>query len=141
MAERGDLGPGVEWVNFDLVDGWMHSKVRCEKLLQLERVHKRMTRADNRHRGERRTKGKTYMLDAKVADTSSLHLSIFNGIFDSLPAFQSLGLSTIRAVQQKQIYIAEATLLYRLSDGLSCRIVGSVGCEFRCEMEVFSFQR
>ena len=80
------------------------------------------------------------MLDAKVADTSGPHLPILNGIFDSLPAFQSLALSTIRTMQQKQIDVAKTTLLYRLSDGLSCRIVGSIGCEFRCEMNVFSFQ-
>ena len=43
--------------------------------------------------------GVSYMLNAKVADTACLHLPIFNGILDSLPAFQSLGLSTIRTVQ------------------------------------------
>lgn len=35
VAEGSDLGPGVERVNFDLVDGWMQSRFRCEKLLQL----------------------------------------------------------------------------------------------------------
>ena len=83
----------------------------------------------------------TYMLDAKIADTSGLHLSILNGIFDSLPAFQSLGLSTIRTVQEKQVDVAKAALLYRLFNGLPCRVVGSIGCELRREMYVFSFQR
>ena len=83
----------------------------------------------------------TYMLDAKVADTSGLHLSILNSVFDSLPAFQSFDCPTIRTVQQEEIDVAETALLYRLFDGLSCGIVRSVGRQFGCEMDVFSFQR
>lgn len=52
---------------------------------------------------ERRTVGVTYMLDAKVADTPTSHLSIFNSIFNCRPALESLGLSTIRTVQQEQV--------------------------------------
>ena len=80
------------------------------------------------------------MLNAKVADPAGLHLSIFNGSLDSLPAFQSLGLATIRTVQQKKVNVAKTTLLYRLFDRLSGRIVGSIGCEFGCEVDIFSFQ-
>lgn len=82
-----------------------------------------------------------YMLDAKVADSTTLHLPILNGVLDSLPAFQSFALSTIRTVQQEQVDVAKTTLLHRLFDGLPRRIVGSVGCELRGEMYVFSFQR
>lgn len=90
-------------------------------------MYKRLTETDSCHReSNERMNSMTYMLDAKVADTSGLHLSVLNGIFDSLPAFQSLGLSTIRTVQKKQINVAEATLLYRLFDGLSRRIVRSI---------------
>ena len=71
----------------------------------------------------RATINMTYMLDAKIADTSAFYLSVVNGIFDGPPGFQSLGLATIGTVQQEQINVSKATLLYWLFDGLSCRIV------------------
>ena len=49
LAEGGDLTSSVERVYFDLVDSWVHSRFRCEKLLELERVHKRLTKADSYH--------------------------------------------------------------------------------------------
>ena len=49
LAERGDLISSVERMYFDLVDGWVQSRFRREKLLQLERVHKRLTEGDNYH--------------------------------------------------------------------------------------------
>ena len=83
----------------------------------------------------------TYMLDAKVADTSAFHLSILNGILDGPPGFQSLGPSTIRAMQEKQVNVAQATRFYRLFDGFSRRVIGRVGCQLRGEVDVFSSQR
>ena len=54
----------------------------------------------------------TYMFDAKIADTSAFYLSVVNGIFDGPPGFQSLSLATIGTVQQEQINVSKATLLY-----------------------------
>ena len=61
---------------------------------------------------KRRTIDVTHMLDAKVAHTSALYLSIVNGIFDGPPGFQSLGLATIRTMQQEQVTVSKAALLY-----------------------------
>ena len=77
---------------------------------------------------KRRTIGMTHMLNAKVAHTSALHLSIVNGIFDCLPGLQSLGLATIRTMQQEQVNVSKAALLYGLFYGLSRSIVGRIGC-------------
>ena len=96
LAEGGDFSPGVERMYFDLVDGRVHARLRSEQLLQLKPMHKRMTAVTDQGR---RTIDVTYVLDAKVANTSALHLSIVNSVFDSLPTFQSLGLSAIRTVQ------------------------------------------
>ena len=82
-----------------------------------------------------------YMLHPKVADTSALHLSLLNGIFDRSPAFQSLRLPTIWTMQQKQIDVAEPALLDGLFDRFSRRLVGRVGCQLRREVHVFPFQR
>lgn len=40
---------------FDLVDGWLHARLRSEQLLQLRRVHKRMIHVtDDRKKKDRR---------------------------------------------------------------------------------------
>lgn len=40
LAKRGDLGPGIEWVDFDLIDRRMGSGFRGNQLLQLGAISK-----------------------------------------------------------------------------------------------------
>lgn len=68
-----------------------------------------------------------YMLNAKIANASALHFSILNSIFDGPPRLQSLGLSTIGTVQEKQVNVAKATLFHRLLDGFPRGVIGRVG--------------
>ena len=125
LTKRGDLCSGVERMYLDLVDGWMQARFRCEKLLQLKRGRQRMTDVID---PERRASDVPHMLDAKVAHTSAPYLSVVNGIFDGPPGFQSLGLATIRAMQQEQVNVSKAALLYGLFYGPSRSIVGCIGC-------------
>ena len=70
----------------------------------------------------------THMLDAIVAHTSALYLSIVNGIFDGPPGFQSVGLATIRTMQEEKVNVSKATLLHGLFYGFSRSIVGRIRC-------------
>lgn len=55
LAKGGDFSPSVERMYFDLVDGWLHARLRSEQLLQLRRVHKRMIHVtDDRKKKDRR---------------------------------------------------------------------------------------
>ena len=41
----------------------------------------------------------TYVFDPKIADTTSLYVSVLNGVFDCPPTLQPLHFSSMRAVQ------------------------------------------
>ena len=47
LAEGGDFSSSIEGVYFDLVDGWVHSRFRCEQFFKLERVYQRWIKADS----------------------------------------------------------------------------------------------
>ena len=70
----------------------------------------------------------THMLDAIVAHTSALYLSIVNGIFHGPPRFQSLGLAPIWTMQEEKVDVSKAALLYGLFNRFSRSIVGRIGC-------------
>ena len=54
------------------------------------------------------------MLDTIIAYSSRPDLSGFNGILDRSPRFKSHSLASIRAVQEKEINVAQATYRDRL---------------------------
>ena len=80
------------------------------------------------------------MVDSEVAHSASPDLAFHDGIFHRSPAFQSLQLATIRAMQQIKIYVRKAAPLDGCADGFACSAVRGIRLELRGEEKVFPFQ-
>lgn len=89
MAERRDLCASIEWMDFDLIDGWMYAWLGCKKFLQLVNSRQQIWIIITL---------RTHMLDAKIANASCLYFSILDSILYCLPALQSLHFSAIWTV-------------------------------------------
>lgn len=81
------------------------------------------------------------MLDAEIAHTTDLDLAVLDRIFHCAPAFQSLGFSTVWAVEKEEVNVVQTTVRDRLLDCLASGIVGRIGRKLRCEMNVLSLER
>lgn len=97
LAEGSDLGACIERVHFDLVDGRVYSGLGGEQFLQLECPR------ENKfgHRD-----GHSYMLYSIIAHSSSLHLSVFNGILNRFPRFQPLAFASIWTMKEEQVDVS-----------------------------------
>ena len=80
------------------------------------------------------------MLDAEIADTSSLDLPIIDGIFDCSPALQPLSLASVWTVQQKEINVSQSALSHRLLDGSTSYIIASIARKLGGEMDILALE-
>jgi len=97
LAERGDICPGVERMDLDLVHNREYTRLRgkeffelCSELavaISMEFI------------------SVAYMLESKIADTSSPDFACVDCIFDRLPRLQSHVFTTIRAMEKEEIYV------------------------------------
>lgn len=112
LAEAGDVLPGIEWVDFDLIDYRLHPRFRSEQFVDLcagqsEQVQSCRCQI-------------SYVLDAKVAHSTTPDQSVTDGVFDSPPALQPRLLASVRTVEQEQVDIPKPAFLDTLFDRGSC---------------------